>query len=107
MSRKRCTHCGMTFEARFENAKLCLPCWQKRERALEEYDHLRAENRRLESALWAEQMRAKLEREARQRAPIPTDILRDLIRLAHPDKHANSAASNRCTAWLLSQRQQA
>lgn len=35
---------------------------------------------------------------------IPEDMLGRLIRLAHPDRHGNSDASNKATAWLLSQR---
>lgn len=35
---------------------------------------------------------------------IPDDMLGRLIRLAHPDRHGNSEASNKATAWLLSQR---
>lgn len=35
---------------------------------------------------------------------IPEDMLGRLIRLAHPDRHGNSEASNKATAWLLSQR---
>ena len=37
-------------------------------------------------------------------APIPSDMLSRLIRLAHPDRHDNSEAANIATAWLLSQR---
>jgi hypothetical protein len=35
---------------------------------------------------------------------IPGDMLARLIRLAHPDKHSNSPASNEATSWLLAQR---
>lgn len=35
---------------------------------------------------------------------IPEEMLGRLIRLAHPDRHNNSEASNKATAWLLSQR---
>lgn len=33
------------------------------------------------------------------------DMLAQLIRLTHPDKHGNSRASNEATVWLLAQRQ--
>lgn len=36
---------------------------------------------------------------------IPHDMLSRLIRLCHPDRHANNKSSNEATAWLLSQRQ--
>jgi hypothetical protein len=35
---------------------------------------------------------------------VKPDMLARLIRLAHPDKHGNSQASNEATAWLLAQR---
>jgi hypothetical protein len=35
---------------------------------------------------------------------IAPDMLSRLIRLAHPDKHGNSPASNEVTSWLLAQR---
>jgi hypothetical protein len=38
------------------------------------------------------------------RAPIPPDILRRLLWLCHPDRHANSDAATVTTAWLLAQR---
>jgi hypothetical protein len=37
-------------------------------------------------------------------APIPPDILQSMIRLCHPDRHGNSEAANKATAWLLQQR---
>jgi hypothetical protein len=40
----------------------------------------------------------------RPSAPIPPDILRSLIGLAHPDRHGNSESANKATAWLLQQR---
>lgn len=35
---------------------------------------------------------------------IPDDVLNNLIRLAHPDKHNGSPVANKATAWLLEQR---
>ena len=37
-------------------------------------------------------------------APIPPDILRLLIQLAHPDRNDNNEAATKATAWLLKQR---
>jgi hypothetical protein len=34
----------------------------------------------------------------------PHGMLDRLVRLCHPDKHANSSAANDVTAWLLKQR---
>lgn len=36
---------------------------------------------------------------------IDPEMLSRLIRLCHPDRHENSQAANKATAWLLSQRQ--
>jgi len=38
-------------------------------------------------------------------APIPPEMLRRLLQLCHPDRHANSVAANTATRWLLDQRQ--
>lgn len=37
-------------------------------------------------------------------AAIAPEMLARLVRLCHPDKHSNSAASNEATAWLLGRR---
>ena len=91
---KVCTHCGERFQPRYENSKLCTPCFFERESMFEFYPELEREILDLRRAL------------ARTPAPsvIPSDILRVLIQLAHPDRHGNSPASNRATAWLLDQR---
>lgn len=97
-----CAHCGTWFAAnpRFPSAKLCRPCWVRRENALIEVDRLTAENATLRRQL-ADQLFAP-------RTPwIPPDMLRLLVLLAHPDRHANSDASNRATTWLLDLRQRA
>jgi hypothetical protein len=39
-------------------------------------------------------------------APIPPDKLTALLKLAHPDKHANSPLANETTQWLLAMRSQ-
>ncbi len=36
--------------------------------------------------------------------PIPADMLKRLIFLAHPDKHGGSQAAEQATQWLLQQR---
>ena len=130
---KTCTHCGAYFVAKFPNAKLCLTCWQKRERALEQYDALLDEIAMLRDELAdrprhsatqpspAEYERllmanlrlhtevAMLKGELRERSgsSIPADVLRRLIGLCHPDRHANSQAANDATRWLLEQRRSA
>lgn len=100
---KQCTHCGKWFEPKYENLKLCLSCYRKRERALEAIDGIEAERDALREQLLREL--AKPLTTAPQ--PIPEDKLRLLIQLAHPDKHGGSRAATEITSWLLSLRRAA
>ena len=85
---KPCERCGETFTPKFPTARLCYPCWLEREHAFERVGDLERELERLRTAA----------------APIPADIARLLVLLCHPDRHGNSAAANKATAWLLEQR---
>lgn len=89
-----CKHCGDLFNSRFPNAKLCFNCWRKREEAFAQWDGLNAYARSLERKLM----------DAAAPPVIPADLLAKMIRLCHPDRHSNSAASNEVTRWLLEQR---
>lgn len=90
----KCHHCGDLFRPKFSNAKLCFPCWRKREQALVEYDSLQSEISLLKSMV---------ERRERKTS-IPPDVLNKLIRLCHPDRHDGSAMANEVTRWLLDAR---
>lgn len=104
---KYCSHCGGFFEAPFANAKLCLPCWKKRERAFSEYDELKALLRYYEENQRRLLADLRLARSRHMESPrIPSDILRKLILLAHPDKHGGSETANEITTWLLARRQE-
>lgn len=83
MSLVRCETCQKPFwrEPSETWKKVCLPCWKAAKKSSS----------------------GALEPTPVPR-PIPDDLLPILIRLCHPDRHANSEASNRATAWLLSQR---
>lgn len=112
---KTCSHCGDTFIPRFPNARLCYLCWRRREDAFLLLDTLEsdlADARRqladvsdladgLESALTEARQQLTA---ARGAADIPPDLYRVLLGLCHPDRHGNSPAANRATAWLLAQR---
>jgi hypothetical protein len=93
----RCQLCGEIFYPDQTWKTLCLPCYKKIKRLEGEIDselaQLRSENSRLRSMLANHSSGA-----------IPPDMLNQLIRLAHPDRHGNSQAANDATAWLLSQR---
>ena len=64
-------------------------------------DSLRAQNRRLQADLTLAQ---KNTAPWHRGSPIPPEMLRRLIHLAHPDRHGGSEAANTATQWLLSQR---
>lgn len=104
---KQCSHCGDWFAPRFSNAKLCYPCWRKREQALAEYDDLQSELRllRLENHDLRQQLTATVAQP--QPEGIPPDLIPKLIRLCHPDRHGGSAIANELTRWLLDQRRAA
>ncbi|SFM47205.1 hypothetical protein SAMN05421880_11768 [Nitrosomonas nitrosa] len=90
-NRSACQLCGEDFYPDQTWKTLCIPCYklskQRQEDVVSELTRLRTENEEL-----------------RHRIAIPQDMLKTLILLAHPDRHGNSAASNKATAWLLSQR---
>ena len=94
---RSCTKCGYEFYADADWKRICIACWRAskngaassgNERAL--VDHLRSENAALRAELG--------------RAGMPNEMLDRMIRLCHPDRHGNSAASNEVTAWLLNLR---
>lgn len=98
-----CTQCGCNFYADEKWKKRCLPCWQKSQTvgkasgASRELLSLKMQNIVLETKL-------RCAEAAASRNTLGPVMLAKLIRLAHPDKHANSPAANEVTAWLLSQR---
>lgn len=95
-----CQMCGGVFYPDQHWKTLCIPCFKKSKamgnESASELVELRLENARLRFSLADTSTGA-----------IPHDILKQLIRLAHPDRHGNSQAANEATAWLLTQRGQA
>jgi hypothetical protein len=80
MIRARCLDCGEVFQREADEGwkKRCFSCWLKTKSAAPDPDPCCWEFR---------------------------ENLRELIVLAHPDKHGGSALSTRMTQWLLSVRQ--
>ncbi|MCF7995192.1 MAG: hypothetical protein K9L32_00375 [Chromatiaceae bacterium] len=104
---KQCSHCGDWFAPKFANAKLCWPCWQKRETAFNAYDDLQSELRLLRTEnndLWRQLTAAVTQPQPKG---IPPELIPKLIRLCHPDRHDGSAIANEVTTWLLQQRRAA
>ena len=121
---RKCKQCGEPFEADQEWKTICLDCWkanrnrrdqqlveqlERRTRELEaEVDRYRRQSSRqqleisrLELLLISE--RGK-EPPRHNGQPIPPDMIRRLLQLAHPDKHGGSEAATKATQWLLGQR---
>ena len=102
MSLAICPTCGSLYEKDYAWKRTCLSCWKKSPKAKS------AASDRL-AQLTAENAALTLERDSLRRSlqgtiEPPPDVLACLIRLCHPDKHHNSVASNKATAWLLEQR---
>lgn len=110
MTRERCTceNCGAAFyrDTTEPWKKKCLTCWKKSKATTstlgESANHLRHElYDALEEAARLRRMLMQVER----RSAIPSDVLKKLLHLAHPDKHGGSKIANEATRWLLSQRE--
>lgn len=115
---RNCTCCGATFEADEPWKLLCYPCWRAKKDAEKGDANVGAlvlRNIKNELALSKaqdeiERLKGIIYRESRrwarsaQSEPIPPDLLKAMLLICHPDKHGNSAASNKVTAWLLQQR---
>ena len=82
-----CARCGQGFSRADDEAwkRLCFPCWKETKGT-----HQRSECPPPPRPVVA---------------PIPDDMLRRLIRLCHPDRHAGSEGATIATQWLLAQRQ--
>lgn len=90
MSARYCVDCGATFTARAAYATRCWNCWRA----------------------WKDASIAKpathIVTVADPRLPTLAEwqgMLPRLLRLAHPDRHANSEMSTKATQWLLKQRE--
>lgn len=125
---KTCERCGQHFTPKYSTMRLCLDCWIAREQAFDRVVELesevrslndqlagnkprtqRGENRKLKARvaeLEVENARLRMMSGSRQttKTKIPGDILKLLVMLAHPDKHNNSPAATKATAWLLQER---
>jgi hypothetical protein len=95
MSARRCTACRVALPATAPGfVTLCRPCF--------------IESKKQEHAALVDEvleLRSEVARLRRERQCIEPEMIARLIRLAHPDRHANSRAANEATAWLLSLRE--
>ena len=98
MNQKMCQRChGVFSHADGEDWKtFCIPCFKRKkaeERGYSFHKNERATHN--ERIVYVDKIIQE---------PIPPEIISQLIRLCHPDRHGNSDASNRMTAWLLDKR---
>lgn len=63
------------------------------------YDQAQSEIIRLQLALMSAKNQAP--QSSYSSSPIPPEMLRRLIQLAHPDRHGGSEAATKATRWLL------
>jgi hypothetical protein len=95
-----CTDCGKSFYVAPEHSwkSVCRFCYKHELRASDEVARLAAENARLRRDLEAARLG--------KRMPLGFDRARwrQLVQLAHPDRHKGSAAATDATRWLLTVR---
>jgi hypothetical protein len=104
-----CETCGTPFHVQDgeEWKRLCLPCWRASKtgywRPTGEAERLREELETTRLVLNVAELRiAQLEAKLARTANVELDpaMLKLLTQLVHPDRHDNSAASNRAMAYL-------
>ncbi len=121
--RAKCKECGFTFPKSEEWATRCIICFKKGKN----YNRVIADN----AFLWAQHELARVDAKLKEtqqelaaagRAPPPpprtqtpqhlppgaisAELLRELIKLCHPDKHDNDERATRVTRELLTLRDQ-
>lgn len=94
----RCADCGDFFDALGSWQRLCRGCYaaskrRQEEELRDEIDRLRSENTSLRKRV----------REAALK-PLDRELLKRVLMLCHPDRHANSALSTQVTKVLLAMR---
>jgi hypothetical protein len=112
----KCYKCPATFSRATDQQwrKQCMECWIKEKNAKAQADQKQAEREALRQKLEEDFKRQQQQQrqQAYSRAPrsaapqepqtfIPADMLKRLIMLCHPDKHAGSALSTSITKQLL------
>lgn len=99
MTWARCSSCGEMFEreADEEWKRLCLDCWRTQ----------KADQRRTRHGVGCARCYAlgKAEGAAQASPALDKTRLRELLQLAHPDRHDGSALAQRVTRWLIEQRE--
>lgn len=111
MTLSYCVDCGGEFYADFHWKIRCWQCYRRHKRDSfdrDSYDNPNPFERADRLQLLEQEIRSlryQLETERAARAATPDGLdarrIRQLLQLAHPDKHANSSLSQEITRWLL------
>ncbi len=101
----RCAICDDLYEPRGSWQRTCTPCYVANKRAEElelrnEVARLRSEVQRLRSGNYQQQSKTA----ADNRGGLDEKFLKQLIMLAHPDRHGNSELATAVTQRLLAMR---
>lgn len=108
MSRSTCRGCKQAFFKDEPWKTLCLSCWQRGKNStaatVAEQSNRIGELMQQNDALRQQLANVRRLIELGRNSALTPERLATLIRLAHPDRHGGSVASNEATAWLLSLR---
>ena len=106
MAIAQCTKCGCDFERDEAWKPLCLPCWKKENRPKKSSGSgTPDELARLHLKVLVLEQQVRAYQLFQRPAPrIEPEMLRRLTMLCHPDRHGNSEASTKATAFLLGMR---
>lgn len=112
-----CSKCGREFEAKFDWSKECIECFLASPKGKAWKARKDAENNGFNHSenFWDRQEKREEKRQEQERGyhgrftpnedKLDKDLLRKLIMLCHPDKHAGSALSNEVTKRLLAMKE--
>ena len=98
-----CVVCSEPFNQRRAWAKKCFPCWKNEKK----YPGFAPDELFDEEPLPGKKPLPDKKPLLDKRLPAFAEwekMLMRLVKLSHPDRHANSAESNEVTRWLLAQR---
>lgn len=110
---RKCVICHKYFAPRYTWATKCLPCWKYTKKLEEANETVKIEYR--DRIVYQDRVihkdrivyQDRIVRVADHRLPNVEEwqkMLMPLLKLAHPDRHGNSAESNAVTRWLLDER---
>jgi len=99
---RRCVKCGLATVSDREWKDTCFPCWKK----AKDYAPTTGDGAFVLLQEAYRELEQELTLAQRGRVPpgLPPALLKDLMLLCHPDKHAGSDRATRVAQWLNGQR---